>query len=259
MRSREIINWTYELENEDEVLAAVADVVGADPLAMKLYRDELRADSKLFDEIETLLKPVPRRDPEVRYGYRIMHYCLVRVMKPETVVELGVHDGLGAAVVLRALEKNTWEGRPGLLLGFDQYEESGWLIPEWLKVGMDIHIGDATVLLDQVLPEHGVDFLIQDIGPGIDTETKMFESALRYSKGPLILRGEMDDSENVGAFAGRYGGRYVSVQERPKDHFWKGTKIGFAVFDPHLCGKSHAPEGVAEAIRAINFGHHQRS
>ena len=136
MRSREINNWTYELENESEVLAAVAEMVGADPMAMKLYRDELRADFKLLHDIEARLKPVRRRDPEVRYGYRIMHYSLIRVMKPETVVEIGVHDGLGAAVALRALERNTWEGRPGLLLAFDDMEESGWLIPDWLREGM---------------------------------------------------------------------------------------------------------------------------
>ena len=105
MRSREINNWTYELENESEVLAAVAEMVGAEPRVMELYRDELRADFRLRHEIEATLKPVRRRDPEVRYGYRIMHYSLIRVMKPETVVELGVHDGLGAAVVLRALEE----------------------------------------------------------------------------------------------------------------------------------------------------------
>lgn len=247
-RSKEITNWTYDLSNEDEVLSAVAEMLGADPHAMNLYRDELRADFKLTQAIEALLKEVPRRDHEVRYGYRVMHYCMIRVMKPETVVELGVHDGLGAAVALRALEKNRREGRPGLLLTFDTSTESGWLIPDWLRDGMISYIADAAGMLDEVLPQHGVDLMIHDIGPGIETETEMFESALRHSRGPLILRAEMDDSSNLQRFAHERGGRFVSVQENPKDHFWLGTRIGLALFEPRLCGKATRPEDVDEPL-----------
>lgn len=235
--SQEISNWTYDLENEAEALSVIAELLSADPAAIGLYRDELRSDTRLLHEIEARLKSAPRRDPEVRYGYRIMHYCLARAMKPQIVAELGVHDGLGAAVMLRALEKNTWEGYPGLFLAFDDSPESGWLIPDWLREGMVNYLGDATELIEDALDRYGVDILLQDIGPGIDTETQMFEAAIRKSRGPLVLRGEMDDRDNLRRFTERCGGRFVGFQERPKAHFWTGTRIGMAIFDPETCGK----------------------
>lgn len=235
-RSREISNWTYELENEDESLAVIAALLGAAAKSVALYRNELDADVELLDELERTLAAVPRRDPEVRLGYRKMHYCLVRLMKPGTVVELGVHDGLGAAVVLRALERNRAEGYEGHLLAFDDSPESGWLIPERLRGGMTSFLGDANEFLDDALAQHGVDLLIQDIGPGIDTETEMFDTALRHSRGPLLVRGEMDERENVRRFAEANGGRFLAFTEKPSAHFWRGTKIGLAHFGAEACG-----------------------
>lgn len=228
VRSREISNWTYELQNEDELLDMAAAMIGEDPATLRRYRDELRDDADLRESIEKLLVTSPRRDPEVRFGYRTMHYALVRAMKPKSVVELGVHDGLGAVAVLKALERNAEDGEVGKLLAFDDSPESGWLIPDELKAPMTRYEGDATELLEPALAEHGVDFLIQDIGPGIGFESDLFDAAVRHARGDVLIRAELDGRMNLEQYARRNQGDFAWAQERPHRHFWQGTKIGLA-------------------------------
>ncbi len=54
--------------------------------------------------------------------------------RPKLIIEVGAHDGLGAFLLLRSLERNGEEGYPGRLVSFDVNPKAGWLVghhPLW--------------------------------------------------------------------------------------------------------------------------------
>lgn len=232
LHSRELSNHTYELSNLDEMAAALAEAleIGGDQLSA--YANELLADQELRDALSAGLRTNPRRDDEPRYGKRTMDYGIIRARKPQVVVELGTHDGLGSAVILRALQRNAAEGEDGRLICLDIGEEAGWLVPDELRERMSVQLGDARETLEPLVSEHGVDFFISDIGPYYDGKEWVFETARRHARGELVIRDEFDEITVLREFAGRGGARYAAFEERPQGHFTSGHMIGVAVFLP---------------------------
>jgi hypothetical protein len=113
VRGREVTNLTYELANVDEMVAMVALVLGTEPHALSPFVHELQSDRELRERLSAKLATRANRSRRPRYGKRQITYCLVRASKPRVVVEAGTFDGLGTAVVARALERNAAEGHPG--------------------------------------------------------------------------------------------------------------------------------------------------
>jgi hypothetical protein len=235
-RSRELSNFTYELENMDDLARAVAEGLGAPVASVRECIDELDRDTELRDELRALLGANPKRDSDPRYGYRYMYYCVVRLTHPEVVVEVGTHDGLGAALLLRALERNAAAGHPGELHTLDQTAEAGWLIPQRLRERCTHHTGDATETLEPLLRERGCGFLIDDIGFAFPGKPWLFEAALGQATRPLTIASEFpartDGDPPTALFeaAEVHGGRYAEFVEQPRQHFWPGHAQGLASF-----------------------------
>ena len=125
----------------------------------------------------------PGADHEPKLGKRRAVYCALRVEQPAIVAETGVHNGLGSAVVLRALERNEAEGRPGKLLAFDIEPETGWLVDrDRHSERFHFYLGDTKSTLPAVLAEHGVDFFIHDSVHQYEFEVFEFETALQHSR-----------------------------------------------------------------------------
>lgn len=246
VRSREISNFTYELSNMGELSQTVASALDV-PVASALdCIDELEHDAELRTELSELLTANPKRDNDPRYGYRYMYYCVARLARPKVIVEVGTHDGLGAALLLRALERNAAEGFPGELHTFDSTEQSGWLIPERLRARCTRHIGDAEQTLEPVLHEHGCDFLIDDIGFAFEGKAWLFDSALGLGKRPLVIASEFPARADGAAATGlslaaeAQGGSYAEFVEDPRDHFWPGHTQGLARFGAPVSAKAAA-------------------
>ena len=128
--SRELTNFTYELANKSEMPEFVAAALDTDPALVTTLLGELRSDNELMDGLRRGLQRRASANQEPLLGKRRALYCVVRLLRPRVIVESGVKDGLGSAVLLRALERNTAEGRPGMLLGFDIDPDAGWLV-DW--------------------------------------------------------------------------------------------------------------------------------
>lgn len=106
-------------------------------------------------------------------------YILVRILKPEIVVETGVASGKSSAFILQAL----YENKDGFLYSVDlpmhfgdenlPYEgfnaflpngkESGWLIPDYLKQLWNLKVGKSREKLPGLLDELGkIDVFLHD-------------------------------------------------------------------------------------------------
>jgi predicted O-methyltransferase YrrM len=232
-RSREVSNYTYELSNMEEMIAVVADALGTDRERVSSYARELYGDDELREALAAGFRTNPRRNNDARYGKRTMDYSIIRARRPRVVVEVGTHDGLGTAVMLRAQQRNASEGDDGKVLCFDSFDEAGWLIPEDLRDRMSLYVGDARQTLEPVLQEHGVDYVNCDIGPYWVGQAEVYDVVCRYARGELVIRTEVVDHTSVLAdVAKRHDAYYVTFRERPERHFAPGNLIGIAAF-PH--------------------------
>lgn len=106
-------------------------------------------------------------------------YALIRVFKPQIVVETGVGAGMSSLFILRALHNNSngtlvsidlpnydKEIYPKLGKHFDVHVpeslNTGWLIPSCLKSRWTLIHGDAREVLPKILKENVVDFFFHD-------------------------------------------------------------------------------------------------
>lgn len=232
-RNRELLNVTYELENETELAGLVAGALGASEAEASAYLAELRADTGLTESLDAALRVNRRRNDVALLGKRRALYALVRLTRPGLVVEAGIGDGLGTSVLLRALQRNQDEGAAGKLLGFDISPDAGWLVPEALRRGrLEEQLGDIGELLSNALAGHEVDLFIHDTLKSPEHERFEFETAIEHGSDRLILYSD-DDSVTgmLRSVCERHGGRSRFLREQPENHFWRGNLLGLCVLE----------------------------
>ena len=229
LHGRETSNFTYENLNEEELIRFCADTLGEPPDLARRYWDKLRADDVLLDGLRGKLREKPFRNDEPLLGYRRASYCFARIWKPRVIVETGLHDGLQASVLLRALELNSHEGSPGKLVSLDLIPDAGWLIDDSLRRFHEIRTGDVAQTLPAVLEENEVDFLIEDVGAYLPQKPHIIESAIGSTTGRLLVLTETDGSAPLASIPTSGGGEAASVRERPAEHFWPGRTMDAVV------------------------------
>lgn len=135
----------------------------------------------------------------------LLPYILVRLLKPNFVIETGVSAGFSTAFILSAMERN---GKGALVsidfpihaggknLPYPKFKsfiptglESGWLVPESYLHRWNLFVGKSIELLPKVMSEIGeFDLFIHD---SEHTESNMlgeFEMAWKYlRKGGVLL------------------------------------------------------------------------
>lgn len=133
------------------------------------YYEAISSESDLFISISKAR--VEAGYEELGMGYRVKYfslYTMLRILKPEIVVETGVEVGGTTAFILKALEDNN----KGTLysIDFPDYElvhirgkEVGFVVPEGLKKRWVLKIGKSKDLLPNLLDEiNKVDVFLHD-------------------------------------------------------------------------------------------------
>lgn len=227
---REIDNFTYDIKNRDQLATFLADALGRDSGQVRHYIDELDADLELREAIETSLAARRDRNRTMPYGRRLGWYAAVRVTRPRLAVETGTHDGLGSAVLLRALARNAEEGTDGVLLSFDVRSDVAWLVPPWLRSRYELRIADALSTLDDAVAGRQVGFFIHDSDHRDEQEAGEFEAVARLASPGAVL---MSDNAHAGTafrdFCARHGLVYSFFREVPDHDFYPGAGIGLTV------------------------------
>jgi methyltransferase family protein len=230
LRSRELSNYTYELANPEQIDELLSEVLAVERESVAAYREELHGDDWLRGALSDGLRTNPKRDREPRYGKRALDYCIVRLRRPRLLIELGTHDGLGAAVILRALERNAEDGDDGRLHCLDLNEEAGWLVPDPLRSRMSLRVGDIRETLGPALDEGKVDYLNSDVAPNYPDKAWTLEAVTGRAHEDLVIRDEVDEGATLARIADRDGARYGVFQEQPLRHFHSGNLIAVAAF-----------------------------
>lgn len=229
---RELTNFTYELGNEDELVAFLAEALGVQPARVQGWLDEVTGDDELLGSLRELLRAHPERGDEPLFGRRLGWYVIVRALKPRVAVETGTHDGLGTSLLLRALQRNSMEGSPGTLITFDIDPRSGWLVPDEFRAGLETVVGDVRRTLPETLAGRRIGFFVHDSLHEYEHERWEFGVALAHADDRLALVSDnARDSSSLADLASERGLEYRRFDERPVRHFYPGAALGLVLYD----------------------------
>ncbi len=135
-------------------------------------------------------------------------YCCIRVLAPDNIIETGVAHGYSSWIILNALHKNN----KGKLFSIDlpnndtntdynfkDQPTTGWLVPDSLRGRWEMHLGDAKVILPQLLEKIGkLDLFFHDSDHSFEHMQYEFSTVHPYmKKGGVILS---DDVHKNAAF-----------------------------------------------------------
>ena len=165
-------------EEMDPDPAWVARLTNRTPSAARSAVEEARSDRRLFSHLSRAHDRFGRSS-YVEIDAPLELHAIVRLMRPEHVVEVGVSSGVSSAYLLAALERNgrgtlhsvdrpsrsrgTGSGR-GASWSIPTGESSGWAVPARLRRGWDLRLGDKAEVVPRMAAElPRIDLLIYDV------------------------------------------------------------------------------------------------
>jgi len=220
-------NFTYELANEDELAAWVQTVSGGRSEDVESLIVEARTDRVLAGRLRSATarhRLWSKRSPP--FGKRLAWYAFVRLLAPALIVETGVHDGLGALVLLRALERNAEQGHGGRLVSFDINPAAGWLVgghPLW-----ELRIEPGLTGMPAVLgtgPPLGM-FIHDSLHTYENERAELRLAASHLVPDGLLISDNAHGSAALPDTCREFGLRYFEFHERPAGHFYPGGAMG---------------------------------
>jgi hypothetical protein len=224
----EVESFTYELSNREQLLDFAAAALDHDRVAIARYASETERDPELT---HPPWRPwyAKRRPP---LANRLLSYVVARAEKPELVVETGIHDGLASLVLLRALERNAEDGRPGRLLSFDLFADTGWLVHERLRGRWQRVQGSTLTDLAPVLRGLRVDMSVHDASADDGILRAEFDAVLRHRGDRLVVVDSIGPRVGVlSELCAREGVHEWRFAGRSRDHIHPGSLIAVAVFE----------------------------
>ncbi len=216
----ETSNFTYEIANRDELAGVVAGALGAETAEIRALIAEADADAELRR----------RLDGHALFGRRLGWYAALRWSKPALAIETGTADGLGTALLARAIERNAEEGAPCHLLSFDVVPTAGRLLDDHLRQFVTVIVGDAVTELPRALDGRRIGYFVHDSLHTYEHERAELELATAHADDRIVL---ISDNAHVTTaladVAGENGAAYGSFTERPVRHLYPGAALGIAV------------------------------
>jgi len=137
---------------------------------LKQYYNEI-FDNDILSEIEENIINYWNDFMTVGFSESRMLYLLTRYYKPNIIIETGVYHGLSSAMLLLGLHKNkkghlysidfpaakrkdiSEKTKQSRIATFPKGKSEGWLVPENLRDRWTLQLGDAKILLPQVLKD----------------------------------------------------------------------------------------------------------
>ncbi len=211
-------------------------LTGAQDAEIESYLSEISPDSKFRQDITrnwddgSGIKPFSFRALGIDLTACLALYGLCRTVKPESVVETGVASGISSSHILLALDTN----KKGTLYSIDvpwytvtenwraRYtedelvpraieEQSGWMIPDYLRSRWQLIPGKSTDRLAPLLEEVGaIDLFFHDSQHTYETMIWEFQNAWpAIKKGGVLIAHNTNKNEAFSDF-----GKSVGIKTR---------------------------------------------
>ena len=247
----ELDNFTYDIANREELVRTLAEVLQVDRDVVERYVAEADADPGLTRPTRGRPALWLRHKREIHPGRRLGWYVAARVLKPELIVETGIHDGLGSRLLLLALRRNRAEGAPGELVSIDINDRSGALVERGLRDHWTPVFGSTYDVLGPAVTGRMVGMLIHDSEHTYECERFEFETALATASDPIALIS--DNAHATSALPDLAAERdlpYGYFHEEPRGHFYPGAGLGIAIAGSARARSAAAGEAADSATAA---------
>jgi hypothetical protein len=228
----ELDNFTYELGNEDELISFVSESLGRSSAEIGGYLQEISTDRELAEALRRRLRRRFDHKRKPLFGRRLGWYAIARALMPSVIVETGIHDGLGSALLLRAAARNAENGGPGRVISVDVNARAGWLVPDELRGHWTPIVGSSFDVLEDALAGLEVGMIIHDSDHTYDCERFEFSAAVAHAAPTIAL--VSDNAHATSALrdvCASLGIEYRFFAERPVGHFYPGAGIGFGLLE----------------------------
>ena len=227
IRREEFTNYMYEITkiNRNQMVAAVAQVANKPITEVEKLFEELENDTEFANKLNAKSKKLKRSYEllfPIPYARRIVWYVLIRIYKPNVVVESGTEKGLGSLIIDRALEKNAH----GQLFTLDIDIYAGGLLDAADKQRISLMVGDSVESLGKI---DNVDFFIQDSNHSIVHEKLELEALeKKLTNQSVIISDNAHESNVLYDWSKKMGRNFLFVTEKSKNHWHPGDGIGIS-------------------------------
>ena len=227
-------NFYYDLEtlNIEHMIHAISIITNIETKIIAEYIEEIRTDDWLKKLILKNLKSSDYpKDTKVEFSRRIGWYAIARATQPKVIVETGVHNGVGACVLTRALMKNSEQGISGEYFGTDIDESAGQLLTSPLSDYGKILYGDSIKSLEKL--NYTIDLFINDSDHSASYEYQEYETVNKMlNSNGIILGDNCHVTDRLSKFSLKTNRKFIFIPEKPKNHWYPGGGIGVSFIHP---------------------------
>ncbi|ASY20705.1 methyltransferase [Candidatus Planktophila dulcis] len=228
----EFSNFYYDLttKNRNELAALISYVFNVSTESTLEFFNEIDTDQELIAKLSNFKNENPNlRDSKMFLGRRLGWYAIARILKPSIVVETGVHHGVGALVLNRALARNRAEGFEGKYFGTDIDTQAGWLVGDLIDDNCTILYGDSIESIRK-FEENSIDLFINDSDHSFDYEFREYSAVeSKLSKMAVILGDNAHISDSLLKYSLLKDRNFLYFAEEPLSHWYPGAGIGISL------------------------------
>lgn len=198
----------------------IMNLTGANAVEVKEYAVEFGMNQKFQNNIEGKRNVIGKRrcsswDYSIGTTLGLVLYIICRRQKPDIIIETGVASGVSSSHILCALEYN----KHGQLYSIDmpwwQENESGWLVPDYLRHRWHLLLGKSSEKLAPLLKKVAeIDIFLHDSDHSYQNMLWEFQTAWTCLKtGGLLLSHNIDYNDAFSDFCQDYGVRGFSLRD----------------------------------------------
>lgn len=192
--------------HRNDALDAIGQFLGLDPAALAAFADE--------DAVGGYPEAWPSGSLWAVEGQTL--YALVRALRPEWILELGVHYGASTSHLREALRASNG----GYVTSVDKWEGAGARIPQELAPFGTLIFAEAVAMI-QTLPDSSIDFCFEDCIHSTE-EVYAIVTALKpkLRPGAVVVHHDSehgDDGVKVRQGLNLAGVDYLSCRSDPSD------------------------------------------
>jgi predicted O-methyltransferase YrrM len=226
--SREDTNYTYRLTQRSlsHLAHTLAVVTGTSAETARGYIREAMDDQELAAHVVAHARTgLDRNSSDARadFGKRLGWYAMVRILRPEVVIETGVDKGLGSVLLAAALLRNG----AGRLYGTDIDPTAGRLLSGKYAAVAELLFGDSIESLERF--EGKIDLFINDSDHSAEYEAREYRTiASKLSDRAVVLGDNAHATDALVKWSEESGRNFVFWAEKPERHWYPGSGIGIS-------------------------------
>lgn len=190
----------------------IMNLTGANAVEVKEYIVEFRLNQEFQNSVEEKMSVLSKRqhsswDYSIGITLGLVLYVICRRQKPDIVVETGVASGVSSSHLLCALEQNKRGQLYSIDLPWWQENQSGWLIPDYLRHRWHLILGRSSEKLAPLMRKvTEIDIFLHDSDHSYQNMLWEFQIAWTCLKaGGLLLAHNIDANEAFSDFCQDHG------------------------------------------------------